>query len=140
MKAKLVNIDLMVRILVPDEATDEQCYDLAVDKALENAYDSNSNRSWFAEGMSDLVDDEEMPFGACCDDKPKDIIGYQIESVDGRHIVPDAFWSFEIFATLDEANAWLFEEAILNPKNRWKIVPIQEGVIENVSYVDMKIL
>jgi len=59
MKALLVPIDLIVRVCVPDNATDEQIISAAVDKAQELSTD----RSWFGEGCGEIYEDNEMPFG-----------------------------------------------------------------------------
>ena len=60
MKALLVNIDLMVRVIVPDNATDEQIISMAVDKAMTNiCFDG---RSWLGEGITDWSEDEECPY------------------------------------------------------------------------------
>ena len=137
MKAKLINIDLMVRIICPDNATDEDCYELGLDKALKLVYEDG--RSWLGEGMSDLRDDTECPYDPK-NDESGEIIGYQIESVDGRHIQPDAFWSFEVFRSQEQARKWMIEEAIINPKNKWQIVPIFDDEIEEPTYIDEEIM
>lgn len=66
MKALLANIDLMVRVLVPDDATEEQIIAAIVDKCQEQS----SDRSWFGEGTGEIKDDEVMPYGS----SPYDII------------------------------------------------------------------
>ena len=125
MKALLANIDLMVRVVVPDDATEEQIISAIVDRCQE----LSSDRSWFGEGVSEINDDEVMPYGSSLNDG---IIGYQIESADGKHEIPDEFYSFEIFTTAKEADAWLAKN---NIDNQWKSVPVADGDIEGVTYI-----
>ena len=73
------------------------------------------------------VPDGESPFG-------KQLISYQIESADGKHEVPDEFFSFEIFGTKKQAEAWMEAN---NTDNLWKIVPVYDGDIEGVTYFAM---
>jgi len=65
MKALLIPIDLMVRVCVPDDATEEQIISAAVDKAQE----LSSDRSWFGEGCGEFENDEEMPYGSSPNDR-----------------------------------------------------------------------
>lgn len=60
----------------------------------------------------------------------KNIIGYQIESTDGKHKIPNCFSSFEIMPE-ELANKWL-ELEVLNPEypGNWKKVTVYEGDIE----------
>lgn len=60
MKALLVNIDLMVRVIVPNNATDEEITTATIDKAQILSND----RSWFGEGITNWANDEVMPYGA----------------------------------------------------------------------------
>lgn len=66
MKALLANIDLMVRVVVPDNATEEQIIAAIVDRCQE----LSSDRSWFGEGTTEIRDDETMPYGS----SPNDIL------------------------------------------------------------------
>ena len=60
MKAHLVYIDLLVRVLVPDNATDEEIMDAGADKALKEAR-QDGGWSWFRENINDYPEDIECP-------------------------------------------------------------------------------
>lgn len=68
----------------------------------------------------------------------ENIIGYQIESNDGLHEIPECFYSFEILSTIELAELWLKHEAITseNGNFRWVIVPVFENIIENPTFID----
>jgi hypothetical protein len=133
-KALLVNIDLMVRIVVPDNATEDQIIAAAVNKALLNAGDRDTQRSWFGEGVSEWRDDEEMPFDPETEsDDGRHIIGYQIESNDDEHTTPRDLWSFEIFLQKEEAAAYMTENNL--DAALWRIITIFDGDIEGPTYV-----
>lgn len=59
------------------------------------------------------------------------IIGYQIESKDGSHTIPNQFFSFQIFRRKKNAIKWLS----INIGN-WEILPIRKGDIENPAFID----
>lgn len=65
------------------------------------------------------------------------IIGYQIESADGKHNIPDSFYSWEIFKRKKTAKKWLTDNKIIHPGN-WKIETIRAGDIEEHSYINLK--
>ncbi len=56
MKAKLVYCSLMTRVVVDDDATDEQITELAKDRLI------NTIRTSLGDNIEDIVDDEEFPF------------------------------------------------------------------------------
>ncbi|MGO9377046.1 MAG: hypothetical protein ACLP29_00680 [Dissulfurispiraceae bacterium] len=61
----------------------------------------------------------------------KKLVGYQIESRDGKHDIPAEFTSFEIIKTkkaLDE----FFKD---NTDGQWMIVPVYEGDIEGPRFI-----
>jgi len=63
----------------------------------------------------------------------KKIVGYQIESNDGKHETPCCFESYEYFEDLDLVKTWLMLEA-MSPEYgefRWIIAPVFEDSIEN---------
>ena len=60
MKAMLVNVDLVVRVVVKDNATEDDIIISAVDKCQKQAFD----RSWFGEGVTEIEEDLECPFGS----------------------------------------------------------------------------
>ena len=66
----------------------------------------------------------------------KSIIGYQIESADGKHDIPSCFYSFEILPK-ELAEKWLELEK-LNPEypGEWVAVPVSEGDIEEPTFVE----
>lgn len=67
----------------------------------------------------------------------KKIIGWQIVSDDGKNDIPVGFYSFEIWVSKKEVEAYLQIEKE-NPKfgeYRWKIVPIYEGDIEEPAFL-----
>ena len=59
MIAKLVYIDLLVRVLVPDDATDDEIRDLAAEKA--NKTLQSEGIGWLAENSGEIKDDTECP-------------------------------------------------------------------------------
>jgi hypothetical protein len=61
----------------------------------------------------------------------KPIIGYQIESKDGKHCIPDEFYSFEVL-TENVANFWMenFDDGT------WMKVSVREGDIEEPKIVE----
>lgn len=63
--------------------------------------------------------------------KKKRLLGYQIESRDGTHDIPDEFHSFEIITT----KKMLDEFFSGNDGGEWMVVPIYEGDIEKPSYL-----
>lgn len=66
------------------------------------------------------------------------LIGYQIESNDGQHEIPDCFHSFEVITTIEIADLWIRLEK-MTPENgqfRWVIVPVFEGDIEEPTFID----
>lgn len=68
----------------------------------------------------------------------KKILGYQIESNDGKHEIPDCFYSFEVLTTIELAEKWM-ELEIQNPEFgpfRWAIFPVFEDTIEEPSFID----
>lgn len=60
----------------------------------------------------------------------KTAIGYQVESADGNHEIPDQCYSFEIYPKKDVDN-WLKNN---NADGKWKSVPIYEGDIEEPTF------
>jgi hypothetical protein len=70
MKALLVDIDLLVRVIVPDDATDEQIREIATNKAVNYAADTSygNNRAWIGEGVSEIKPDTEQPYDPATDD------------------------------------------------------------------------
>ena len=56
-----------------------------------------------------------------------EVIGYQIESIDGLHNIPDEFYSFQVFSK-SFVNEWLKKN---NGDGNWKSVPKYEGNIED---------
>ena len=78
MKAHLVYIDLLVRVELPDNATEEEIQDAAADKAVSEAR-QEGGFSWMRENISDWKEDTEVP--AVPSPTP---IGFQIESADGK--------------------------------------------------------
>lgn len=77
MKALLVNLDLMVRVIVPDDATPEDIADAAANKAVAYASDKmyGNGKSWVAEGVGDINDDVESPYNP--DTDPPEYIALQ---------------------------------------------------------------
>ena len=71
MKAKLVYIDLLVRVVVPDHYTDDQIMIEAADKAVRN-----SHWTWFNENVSEVKDDTECPY-----DPENDIEINEVDSI-----------------------------------------------------------
>ena len=61
----------------------------------------------------------------------KKFVGYQIESADRMHSIPDGFFSFQILsmATVDN----FFTENKTN--GEWVVIPIYDGDIEEPKYV-----
>lgn len=60
------------------------------------------------------------------------IIGFQIESRDGKQRIPDELHSFEIFPTFQAAINFI-QDAV-NPWE-WAIIPIREGDIEEYEFI-----
>lgn len=60
MKALLVNVDLMARVVVPDNATDEQILEATIERIT---YLVNQDRYFVSEGVTKWVDDTEVPYG-----------------------------------------------------------------------------
>lgn len=67
----------------------------------------------------------------------KKIIGHQIVSEDGKHNIPECFYSFELFITKELADKWLEFER-LNPEHpgKWIAVPVYEGDIEEPAFLE----
>ena len=63
----LVNIDLMVRVIVADDATEDEMCVAAVDKCIEYSKD----RSFFGENISEIEEDFECEYGTMYSDIPK---------------------------------------------------------------------
>lgn len=61
----------------------------------------------------------------------KPLIGYQIESKDGKHGIPDEFYSFEVL-TEAVVNFWMEHY----DDGSWKKIPIYEGDIEEPKIVE----
>lgn len=59
------------------------------------------------------------------------IIGYQIESADGKHNIPAQFFSWQIFKRKKKAAEWL-----ANNDGAWMIIPVRKGTIENHSFIN----
>jgi hypothetical protein len=79
------------------------------------------------ENISDWKEDTEVP--AVPSPTP---IGFQIESADGTHEIPDEFHSFEIMSYY-KAERWMTD----NPcAIKWMIVPVFEGEIEDPTFLD----
>lgn len=127
MKALLVNVDLMFRVLVPDDADENAIIAATVAKAV--AAINRDPNEIIGEGVAEWKDDTTCPYNP---DTDEPTVGYQIESTDGMHEIPDGLYSFEVFTTKDEADKWLDEN---NPAGSWKIIPIHDGDIEGVTYV-----
>lgn len=68
----------------------------------------------------------------------KKLTGFQIESTDGAHDIPDTFFSFEVFPEVD-VDRWLDECNFKDGKDNWmwKKVPIYDGDIEEPDYVNI---
>ena len=66
------------------------------------------------------------------------LIGYQIESGDGMHDIPETFFSFEVFPETD-VDRWLNECNFKDGKGNWmwKKVPIYEGDVEEPDLVSI---
>lgn len=111
----LVNIDLMVRIFVPIDATEEQMITAAVDKAQSLSHD----RSWFGEGLGEFVDDEECPYEP--DYTP---FGYQVQANNYTKAIPDNFLPFECFENKEDAEKWVNAVG----SGYWKVVPVYQGM------------
>lgn len=62
----------------------------------------------------------------------KKLIGFQIESNDGRHNIPQGLASYEIFGSKRKAIRYI-KENCSDPEN-WIILPIAEGDIEEPSW------
>lgn len=60
------------------------------------------------------------------------IIGFQIESRDGKRETPDQLHSFEIFPIFQAAVNYIQDEQ--NPWE-WAIIPIREGDIEEYEFI-----
>lgn len=60
-------------------------------------------------------------------DNNKHLIGYQVESADGNNDLPPCVFSFEIF-NKSQARELLDDQS---EPDRWNIVPIYDGDIEN---------
>jgi hypothetical protein len=131
MKAKLVYIDLLVRVIVPDNATDDEIMNAASDKALQE-----SNWTWFNENVTEIKDDVECPYDPEKYGDPKQPIGYQIESINGRHEIPEEFHSFEILSER-KADEWMADDGHSKLRDLyWMKVPIYEGDIEDPTFLD----
>lgn len=63
MKAKLVYTSFLTRVVVDDNATDEQIIDMARPKLVEQV------RTELTENLEEIVDDEECPYDSSFDDK-----------------------------------------------------------------------
>ncbi len=66
------------------------------------------------------------------------LIGYQIVSNDGKNIMPECFYSFEVIEDFSIAEKWLIMEK-KNPEHgifRWVVVPIFDGEVENPTFID----
>jgi hypothetical protein len=65
------------------------------------------------------------------------IVGYQIESNDGKHELPECFESYEYFEDLELAKAWMMLEA-MSPEYgefKWVIAPVFQNTIENPTII-----
>ena len=67
MKALLVNIDLMVRVVVPDDATEEQINDATIERAR---FVIDNDPYVISEGIVEVKPDTEIPYGESPNDKP----------------------------------------------------------------------
>lgn len=63
-KAYLVNVDLMVRVIVPEGAGENEIREAATNKAVNYATDTQhgNNRSWIGEGVAAITEDRECPY------------------------------------------------------------------------------
>ena len=129
MKALLVNVDLMFRVIVPDDATAEQIIAAAVAKGLAEV--NRDPSEVIGENVAEWKDDTVIPYGEMDSDAGV-IIGYQIESTDGSHNIPHGLFSFEVFSTHKKADKWLDNN---DPMGSWKIIPVHDGDVEGVTYV-----
>lgn len=63
--------------------------------------------------------------------KPK-LIGYQVESRDGKHKIPEQLHSWEVFRDARAASACILDQE--NPRE-WALFPVFEGDIEDYDFV-----
>lgn len=97
--AKLVTISLMTRVIVDENATDEQIMDAAKPKFIEKIKEEA------LENLEDIVDDTECPFGAFYSDGKIPEKFYQPEiNMEGTIVghEDEEIFSFEVWASKDE--------------------------------------
>ncbi len=62
--AKLVSVSLMTRVIVEEDATDEQIMEVAIPRLSNNLFNDG-----ILDNVEDIKDDTECPFGAFDKDK-----------------------------------------------------------------------
>jgi hypothetical protein len=92
--AKIVCISLMTRVIVDENATDEQIVELAKGKFIEKI------EGELLENLEGIYDDEECPIGSFVQD-----VYFQPDFGDGDLITPDGFelWSYSVYSSLEKA-------------------------------------
>jgi hypothetical protein len=98
--AKVVTISLMTRVIVDENATDEQIVDAAKSKFIEKI-----NNNELMENLEDIVEDTECPFGTFYKDGHLPERFYQPQINDEGTIVgheDEEIFSFEVWASKEE--------------------------------------
>lgn len=93
--AKIVCVSLMTRVVVDENATDEQIVELAKGKFKEKI------EGELLENLEEIYDDEECPFGTFKDD-----VYFQPDfGGDDTLVTPDGveLWSYYVYSSLEKA-------------------------------------
>ena len=92
--AKIVCVSLMTRVIVDEDATDEQIAELAKGKFIEKI------EGELLENLEEIYYDEECPVGTF-----EDEVYFQPDFGDGYLITPDGveLWSYYVYSSLEKA-------------------------------------
>jgi hypothetical protein len=93
--AKIVCVSLMTRVIVDEDATDEQIAELAKGKFIEKI------EGELLENLEEIYYDEECPVGTF----EEDDVYFQPDFGDGDLITPDGveLWSYYVYSSLEKA-------------------------------------
>ena len=139
--AKLVAVSFMTMV-VRDTATEEEILSAAVPRLIDALLNDGLDNLEFIEDdtecpYSPLDDAFTLPRKASSSLSPPPrkcrLLGYQIESTDGKHGIPADLYSFEVL-TEAAADRWL-EMDRLSPTGSWMKVPVYAGdVVDPVIF------
>jgi hypothetical protein len=92
--AKIVCVSLMTRVIVDENATDEEIVNVAKDNFKKKV------EGELMDNLEEIYDDEECPIGTFEDD-----VYFQPDFGDGDLITPDGveLWSYYVYSSLEKA-------------------------------------